>query len=92
MNLGPIQATVPLLCQEARGQEVRVEAEVKVQTMASVPQVVEDPLRAPRLLRDMPSLDAAPMVGQEVGQEVTFGVHSCRVNNFIFWKLLWKSP
>lgn len=92
MNFGPMQATVPPLCHEARGQEARVEAEVKVQTVASVPQVVEDALRALRLLRDLPSLDAAPMVGQEVGQEVTFGVHSCRVNNFIFWKLLWKTP
>lgn len=92
MNLGPIQATIPPFCQDARGQEAGVEAEVKVQTVASMPQVVEDPLRAPRLLWDLPSLDAAPMVGQEVRQEVTFGVHSCRVNNFIFWKLPWKTP
>ena len=63
-----------------------------MQTIASVQQVVEDPLWAPRLLQDMSSLDAAPMVGQEVGQEVTFGVHSCRVNNFIFWRLLGKTP
>lgn len=41
-DLCPIQATVPPLCQEARGQQVWVESEVKVQTVAAMPQLVED--------------------------------------------------
>lgn len=41
MNLGPLQATVPPLRQEARSQQVSVEGEVEAQTPAAVPQLVE---------------------------------------------------
>lgn len=92
MNLGPLQATVPPLSQEARSQQVWIEGEIEVQTALSVPQLVEDSIQVLRSLRGFPALYAASMVRQEVGQEVTSGIHSSRVNHFILRQILQGSP
>lgn len=83
MNLGPLQATVPPLRQEARSQQLSVEGEVEAQTPAPVPQLVEHSIHVGRPPRGFPALDTANMVRQEVGQEVTSGVHSSGVNHII---------
>lgn len=90
-DLGAIQAAVPPLRQEARGQQVWVEGEVKVQTVAAVPQLVEDSIYVRRSLRGFPPLYAASVVRQEVGQEVTSGIHSSGVNHFILRQIPQKA-
>lgn len=80
---GPVQAAVPPLRQEARCQQARVEGEVKVQTVAAVPQLVVDSIPFRWTLGGFPPLDAANMVRQEVGQEVTSGIHSGGVNHIM---------
>ncbi|TNN64900.1 hypothetical protein EYF80_024898 [Liparis tanakae] len=86
-DLGAVQAAVPPLRQEARSQQVWVEREVKVQTVAAVPQLVENPIRVRRSLGGFPPLYTASVVRQEVGQEVTSGIHSGGVNHFIRGKI-----
>lgn len=83
VNLGALQATVPPLRQEARSQQLSVEAEVEAQAAPAVPQLVEDSIGAGPALRGRPALHTARAVRQEVGQEVTFGVHSSGVNHII---------
>lgn len=92
MNLGPLQATVPPLRQEARSQQVSVEGQVEEQAAAAVPQLVEHTIRAGRPLRGFPALHTASMVRQEVGQEVTSGIHSSGVNHIILRHVQQKSP
>lgn len=50
VNLGPLQATVPPLRQEARSQQVSVEGQVEEQAAAAVPQLVEYTTRVGRPL------------------------------------------
>lgn len=45
MDLGPLQATIPSLCEEARSQQVWIEGEIKVQTVVAVPKLVVDSIR-----------------------------------------------
>lgn len=99
MNLGPLQATVAPLRQEARSQQLSVEAEVEAQAAPAVPQLVEDPVGAGPALRGRPALHTARVVRQEVGQEVASGVHSSGVNHIIRrqiqprslgWKARWE--
>lgn len=99
MNLGPLQATVAPLRQEARSQQLSVEAEVEAQAAPAVPQLVEDPVGAGPALRGRPALHTAGVVRQEVGQEVASGVHSSGVNHIIQrqiqprslgWKARWE--
>ena len=68
-----------------------VEGEVKMQTVAAVPQLVEDSIRDRWSLRGFPALHAASMVRQEVGQEVTSGIHSHGVNHFILRQIVQRS-
>lgn len=82
-DLGSSQATVPSLRHEARRQQVRVEGEVEAQAAVAVPQLVEDSAQVGRPLRGFPALHATSVVRQEVGQEVTSGIHSCGVNHFV---------
>lgn len=62
-----------------------IEGEVKAQAAVIVPQLVEDPIqvRRHRPLCGFPALHTASMVRQEVGEEVTSGIHSSGVNHFI---------
>lgn len=80
---GTLQATVPSLRHEAWRQYVRVQGEVEAQDAVTVLQLVEDPIQAGRSLGGFPAMDAASVVRQEVGQEVTSGIHSGGVNHFI---------
>lgn len=81
---GSSQATVPSLRHEARRQQVRVEGEVEAQAALAVPQLVEDSIRVGRSPGGFPALQTTSVVRQEVGQEATSGIHSCRVNQFIW--------
>lgn len=83
VDFGPLQATVPPLCQEAWCQQVCIQGEVKLQAVATKGKLVEDPIRIFWILRGSPALHTAGMVRQEVGQEVAFGIHSGGVNHFI---------
>lgn len=80
---GTLQATVPSLRHEAWRQQVRVQGEVEAQAAVAVPQLVEDSIRAGQFRCGFPAMDATSVVGQEVGQEVTSGIHSGGVNHFI---------
>lgn len=80
---GTLQATIASLSHIAGRQQVWVKGEVETQRAVTVSQLVEDPVRVGRSLCGFPALDATSMVRQEVGQEVTFGIHSGGVNHFV---------
>lgn len=69
-----------------------VKGEVKVQTVATVPQLVEDSIQVRWSLWSVPALYTASMVRQEAGQEVTFCIHSSGVNHFKLGQIVHKSP
>lgn len=80
---GTLQATVATLGHKAGRQQVWVEGEVETQAAVTVSQLVEDPVQVGRSLCGFPALEATSMVRQEVGQEVTSGIHSGGVNHFV---------
>lgn len=90
LYLGPLQATVPPLCQEARSQQVSVEGQIEAQTVVAVPQLVENSIHVCWPFWGFPALYTASMVRQEVGQEVTSGIHSSGVNHIILRQIQQK--
>lgn len=82
-----LQATVPFFCDKTWGNKVWIDGQIKVQTVSTIVQLVENLSQLPGFLSFSP-LKPTHMVRYNTGNELTPWIHPERVDHFIRRKSL----